>query len=165
VDSGVGPAGGQVQFTMQFFEDRDHDGVIDTVDRCPTVTGKSALGGCLPVVKANATMFVAGSPAQGAKVLKVAVIGDRGAIATVRCGGRCDIRSRSRLRGSASHATARFAKLIGRRIPNGSTITITVTRPGAIGQAFVWRVKRGSLGLRSDYCTSPGSTARHRSCQ
>jgi hypothetical protein len=163
VDEGLGPAGGPVQFTMQFFEDADRDGVIDAIDRCPGRAGKLAYNGCLPVVRANATMAL--ETARGVvRLHKLAVTGDRGATAIVSC-ARCHFSSTHLLRTVKGGASWSFADLLGKRVPNGSAIVVTVKRRSAIGQAFVWKVTKGILSPRRDYCVLPGSTMRKRTCQ
>jgi hypothetical protein len=163
VDDGTGPVGGQVQFTEQFLDDSDRDEVLDLVDRCVGTKGTSKYKGCLPEVDVAPSLRWSGA-LRGISVDELSVTDATGAggraVAWVS-GGRQHARSLHRGRASFRHA---FTGIL----PAGSTLTLTVTRSGAIGETFRWHILGSGVGPRQVGCLLPG-TRRHprygRRCQ
>ncbi len=163
VDAGAGPAGGEVQFTEQFLEDRDRDKVLDAVDKCVGTKGVARLNGCLPDVNVAPT-FSWRRVAGGLKVTDLSIVDTDhgGGTATAGC---CGHHASRRLRTAKTSFTKNFA---GAPVPLGSILTVTVRRAGAIGVQFRWRITSKGAGVRQTKCLVP-STGRPpkagRGCQ
>jgi hypothetical protein len=64
----------------------------------------------------------------------------RGATVSVRCKGRkCPAKSFKKTRAG----NVKLAKFIKKRLRPGTTLTIRVTRPGAIGKQFLIKIRKG----------------------
>ncbi len=158
VSTAAGPAFGDLQFTFEFFADRDRDGVFDALDDCPRDPGRGA-SGCPPVLRANPRLR-ATATASGIRVISLSVAAPRGARVTLRCRRGCGAREkRTARRGAVALTTLR-----GLLLPAGATIDIAVTRPRAIGSHFRYKVTRGSF-KRIDRCLRPGSQRPRRRCR
>jgi hypothetical protein len=153
VDTGAGPAGGEVQFTEQFLDDRDQDKVLDAVDKCVGTRGLGRLKGCLPEVDVAPTIrwiFASG----GVQVTKLSIADpDRvGGTVEARCCGRHFTHELHRGRVSLTKVFKT------KPLPFGSTLTVTVTRPGAIAERFRWRIERAKgVSARQTTCLMPAT--------
>jgi hypothetical protein len=152
IDSGSGPLGGPMESTEAFFPDRDGDGVLDVVDKCPTVKGVQAQGGCPPRLNPNvflnATPTASGIVLTGLKVTAAA----RGAAVRVSCTPSCGFGARSH-RAGASRSVS-FPELVGRAIRAGSRLDVSVTQRGTIGKLARYEIRRGNF-TRVDRCIQP----------
>jgi hypothetical protein len=152
VDPGSGPAGGQVQFTEQFFDDSDRDQVVDVVDKCVGTKGTSRLKGCLPeldVVPVLNWTFARGGVSVDELVV-TDVAGRGGKVTASCCGGRHFGRKFRRHK-------ADFSENFKRPLPFGSTLTLTVIRPGAVGRRFRWTISSAGVGSRKSTCLVPAT--------
>lgn len=160
---GVGGIGGPLDFTFEFFPDRDGDEVFDEApDKCLRLAGIPAFGGCPPVVRGSPRLTVTGTGA-GVRVQRLTVDrGDRGARIRVSC-GRCGKAVRARVTGRGRLQVRAFE---GRSVPAGDTIAVRITRPrarggrfrfGAVGRVVKWPITANGLGQSKVTCTRPGS--------
>jgi hypothetical protein len=159
---GAGNTGGPLQFTLDYFRDRDNDGVFDSLDDCRTLPGTTK-GGCPPTLQA-APRISYDKPGNGALV-RAMTIDDvpKGARAEVRC-TRCSggkVVKKARRSGSLS-----IAGIVNRLVRSGGRLEIRVTmagqkkgrfRYGAIGKYFRYPVTNAGLGKRKLRCLNPGS--------
>lgn len=61
-------------------------------------------------------------------------------------------------------AKRKFTLLAGRRLKNGTTITIRIYEDGYIGKHFSYKVKNGVVSSKTVRCTQPGSSKPRRKC-
>jgi hypothetical protein len=61
-------------------------------------------------------------------------------------------------------AAKKYKLLAGRRLKNGTTITIRVYADGFIGKHFSYKVKKGAVSSKTVRCTNPGSSKPRRKC-
>jgi hypothetical protein len=160
---GVGGAAGPLDFAFEFFADRDGDELFDEApDKCLTLPGIPAFGGCPPLVRGSSRVLVAGV-AGGVRVTQLLVDrGDRGARIEVSCGG-CGSTVRARVSGGG---TVRVRGFEGRTVRVGDSIRVRMTRPrtrsgrfryGAYGKVVRWPITSAGLGRSKLTCTRPGS--------
>jgi len=153
----MGPAGGELQLTLEFFADRDGDGVFDPLDDCPDERGQGS-SGCPPVLRA-APKLRARPRSDGILVESLRVTAPRGARVALRCRRGCAARQ---VRRSKSGAVT-FDALRGALLPAGATFDIIVTKPLAVGSVFRYLVTHGNF-KRTDRCLKPGSLHPRRRC-
>jgi hypothetical protein len=152
---GAGGVGGPLNLKVEYFPDRDGDGVFDPIDDCPTTAGIGN-GGCPPELRARARVSVdytsTGVIINRLWVERVA----KGAKIVARCGGCGSQTVKAKRRGVVD-----LGKLTGRAVNAGSTISVRVTlrrqkkgkfRYGATGKYTRWKVKAGGLGSTLDRC-------------
>jgi hypothetical protein len=159
---GVNGAGGPLDFSFEFFADRDADEVLDAQDKCPALAGIFAFGGCPPDVHGSPQVTVVGT-GSGVRVVKLAVVrADRRQRVEVRC-NRCGKRVRAR---APRGGTIRVRRFEGRTLSAGDRLEVRVTQPrsrsgrfkfGAIGKVTSFPITRDGLGAPRRRCTRPGS--------
>jgi len=158
---GSGGAGGPLSGTIDFFPDRDDDGVYDNgaqKDECPTTPGTS--NGCPPELRVSPSINYDRSGG-GIRISSFVVNGvPKGATVKARGGGATQTLKAKK----AGKVT--LSKLVGRGASAGSSIELRVTlgrsgtgkyKYGATGAYFKWPVKAGSLGTRVARCLHAGS--------
>jgi hypothetical protein len=166
--AGAGPAaqGGALDFALQFYGDRDGDGVLDPNDQCPDAPG-AAPGGCPPQMPGTPGMTIAG--------LRISALEwaglPRGTEVTADCrgcGGR-GIRQTVRLPNGGVARLRSFAGVSARR---GAVLKVVArsraTGPGArqsvaIGKSARYRFGSGSLHWDTG-CLVPGSAKEQMKC-
>lgn len=158
---GVAAAGGQLNGTIDFFPDRDDDGVYDNgtqKDECPTTPGTS--NGCPPALRVSPSINY-DRMGGGVRISSFVVSGvPKGATVKARGGGATQTVHAKK----AGKVT--LSKLVGRSASAGSSIELRVTlgrsgsgkyKFGATGSYFKWPVKAGALGTRVARCLHAGS--------
>jgi hypothetical protein len=156
LDNGMGPLGGNLQISFQFFADRDDDNVFDPLDDCPDQPGVRSAGGCPPTLRSTPKL-TATPTGSGIVVKKLSVFATKGAMVEVRCRRRCS-GSQARTAGVVS-----FPLLRGRALSAGARIEIFVTKKGSIGAYTRYDVVRGNF-KRTDRCLRPGSHTPRKKC-
>jgi len=152
----VGEAGNLV-FQFDYLADTDGDGVLDNVDDCPRLPAPGRKNGCPPRVLADATLR-AQPTADGVMLLGLTVSAPHGARVRVRCSpGGCPAQARTA-------AAVGFPRLRGAKLRAGTTLSIYVTRRGAIGTYLRYRISRGNFS-KVKRCLDPGSTKPRTSCR
>ena len=167
---GVGDTGGALDFTWEFFPDRDGDGVLDeTPDRCPNIKGPSSESGCPPRLIAGFDYSVNLNPIRFAAATISRL--PRGTRVSVRC-RRCGVNTHVTI--PRTNARVRLRGLIGHTAPDGAVLDIVATHRksrsgrfdhGAIGGRLRYTVRRGKLVGPSRRCMLPGSTKPRRTCE
>jgi hypothetical protein len=156
---------GALDFRLEFYGDRDGDGVLDHNDACPDVAG--APGGCPPQIAGTPRLAIA-----GLHVVLLEWAGlPRGADVTARCRG-CGahgIRQTVRVRGDG---VARLGSFAGINAHRGAVLDVSATlaargsgeyRFGAIGKRAHYRI--GSKAFRwAMRCLVPGSRSEEMTC-
>jgi hypothetical protein len=165
---GVNGAGGLLDFSFEFFPDRDGDEIFDEApDECPRLPGIATFGGCPPLVHGLSRLSIAGT-GHGVRVTALTIArADKGARIEVRC-GRCGHRVRVRAR---KGGRVRVRAFENRVVGAGDRIELRITHPrerrgrfrfGAIGKVIRWRVTDSGVGAPTMRCTRPGSAKRIR---
>ena len=157
LDNGLGPLGGTLGISFQFFADRDDDDIFDPLDACPDQPGVREAGGCPPELRSTPKL-TASPTAAGITVRKLSVSASKGAKVEVRCRRRCS-GHQARTAGVVS-----FPLLRGRALPAGAVIEIFVTKAQSIGTYTRYDVVRGNF-KRTDRCLRPGSHVPRRTCK
>ena len=161
---GVADAGGTLDFSFEYFRDRDGDGVLDEQpDKCRTLPGIPAFGGCPPLVPGTAVINFART-GSGIVVERLTVartpFGTRIRVSCRRCGRAVNLRQRRRGR------VLRVRGFEGRALAAGDRIVVGITHPrtdrgryrfGAIGKRLTWRIVPGGVEPLQARCTRPGS--------
>jgi hypothetical protein len=155
--TGLGPAGGSLQISFQFFADRDDDNIFDPLDDCPDQPGVRAAGGCPPTLRSTPKLTAAPTGG-GIIVKKLSVSATKGAKVEVRCRRRCSGKQ-ARTAGVVS-----FPLLRDRSLPAGAVIEIFVTKAKSIGAYTRYEIVRGNF-KRVDRCLRPGSRTPRRTCK
>jgi hypothetical protein len=156
---GVGGAGGQLSFKLDYFPDTDGDTVLDAQDDCKTTPGIPN-SGCPPVLRVGTTVNfdrVGG----GLRLTTLAVTGvPKGAKVAVRAAGASQT-VKAKKAGRVS-----MTKLLGRTALPGQAIEVKVTlgrtgkgkyRFGATGTYVKWPVTASGLGTKTTRCLHAGS--------
>jgi hypothetical protein len=156
LDAGMGPAGGILGLSFQFFADRDDDNVFDPIDACPDQPGV-APSGC-PRELAATPKLTAVATGSGIIVKRLSVSATKGSKVEVRCRRRCS-GHQARTAGVVS-----FPMLRGRALPAGAVIEIFVTKSQAIGRYVRYEIERGNF-KRVDRCLRPGSHTPRKTCK
>ena len=165
----VGPPTGRLDFTFNFFGDRDEDDVLDAApDRCPAIRGVSEAGGCPPRLRTSPRVRTQGA-ANGVRVISVSLGGvPLGARVEARC-RRCGLQQVRQAR----TPVVGLSRFTGRTLPNGAVLELLVTRKraaggrykfGAIGDYYRYEIRRNRLGPRIERCLKPGSTMPRTRC-
>ena len=102
--------------------DGDGDGVADIADRCKTLKGPAGRQGCPKGLLADPSIRYE-QTGNGIRVIAYYVKATSGAKVTVRCSKRACKTTRTTGKGSKR---VRIGRLNGKRLKNGTTITITV---------------------------------------
>ena len=157
VDAGMGPVGGILQVTFQFFADRDDDNVFDPLDTCPDQPGVREAGGCPPTLRATPKL-TASPTASGIIVRKLSVSATKGAKVEVRCRRRCSGHQ------ARTAVVVSFPLLRGRALPAGAAVEIFVTKAHSIGSYVRYDIVRGNF-KRVDRCLRPGSHTPRKTCK
>lgn len=147
VDASGAVAAGPIDTNFQFSPDRDADGTIDALDRCPRQPGTS--DGC-PARLQSTPKLRAVPTRNGIRVRSLSVLAPRGSRVAVRCRRGCSFRQTRAAR------TVGFSGLRGRSLRRGSIIEIRVTRAQNIGNYYRYTVTRGNF-KRIERCLNPGS--------
>jgi hypothetical protein len=164
---GAGNTGGPVRFSLEYFRDRDGDGVFDAIDDCRSLPGTSK-GGCPPTLQAAARLTY-DKPGNGVLV-RTMTLDDlpKGARAEVRCTRSCGRKAVVKARRAGSLDIRRF---VNRFVRAGNAIEIRVTmarqkhgrfRYGGIGKYIRYPVTSAGLGKRVLKCLDPGSRKPHK---
>jgi len=156
LDPGTGPAGGQLEFTFEFFGNRDGDTFLDALDKCPTQAGTQ--DGCPPKLDSNATLVAVGT-ASGVKIQSLRVEADKGTKVRARCRLRCTF---SQTKTSRS-GTVSFSLLRGRSLRAGAVLEVFVTKANSIGNYTRWNISRGAI-KRTLLCLPPGKSVPKKKC-
>lgn len=163
---GVNGAGGPLNLKVDFFPDRDRDGLIDDLDRCATVAGIEP-SGCPPELRSRPRITFANT-ASGIRITRLWV--DRvpkGGKVVVRCGGCGSQTVTARRTG-----TVELSRFAGRAASAGATISVKVTmarsgtgtyRFGATGKIQSWRVRAGGIKASPERCLNV-RTGKSESC-
>jgi hypothetical protein len=160
---GVNGAAGALDFSFEFFADRDGDEVFDEApDKCLSLQGIRAFGGCPPLVRGSPRVTVSGV-GSGVRVSKLVVDrADKGARIRVSCGG-CGGAVRARV---GAGGKLRVRGFEGRTVSVGDRIEVRITRPrarsgrfrfGAIGKVIRFPITSSGLGQSKLTCRRPGS--------
>ena len=160
---GAAGVGGLLDFSFEFFADRDGDRILDeTPDKCLRLRGIPLFGGCPPIVRGAARVTTQGAPG-GVRVLRLTVDrADKGTKIEVRCRS-CGSRVRAR---APRGGSVRVSGFEGRSISIGDRIEVRIKRPrggkgrfrfGAIGKVVRWPITSTGLGQSTVTCTRPGS--------
>lgn len=157
VAAGSGPASGDLQFTFQFFGDRDRDGVLDPLDHCPGQAGSRNESGCPPELRSTPKL-VAMPTGSGIHVRSLTVSAPRGSRVALRCRRKC------RLREAHAAQTVSLRSVRGRSFAAGTVFEVSVTKPRSIGNLYRYVVTRGDF-RRSDRCLPPGSRRPRVRCR
>lgn len=171
VAGAAGIAAGVLDFTFRFFPDRDADGVLDEApDRCPSLPGVQAAGGCPPNLGAALRLAYQGN-GHGVRLSRMTVVHvPAGARVDARC-TRCGISQKVTAKGSSG--SVRLAKFLSRPLAAGGTIQVTVThartgsgpyRFGAFGTMITARVLSNAVAGQVTRCLRPGSKTPRKRC-
>lgn len=152
---GADGAAGLMEFTFEFFADRDRDGVFDVLDDCDTVAAMTR-SGCPPELRVTPTLR-ATPTGNGIQVRSLSVDAPRGSRVRVRCRRGCSFNQARTAR------SVGFAGLRNRRLPAGARLEIFVTKPQSIGFYRRFTITRGNF-RRTTRCLPPGSMIPRRSC-
>jgi hypothetical protein len=164
----LGAASGNLDFSFNFFPDRDGDGELDQLDHCKEQAG--TVSGCPPDIKA-ALRYTWSPAASGIRLKSLSVI-------RVPRGGRVEAHCRKcRLtqvvRATPGVSVVRLTRFIGPALPVGAALEIRVTRPasnagryqyGAIGEYFRFKANPQGLGKPLERCLKPGSDTPRTKC-
>ena len=161
---GANGIGGPLSLKFTYFPDSDGDGVLDEQpDRCRTLPGITAFGGCPPLTRGTASLSfdrVGG----GLQLTKLSVDHlARGARVEARC-GRCGkvVRKTAKRQGTLSVVDG----FRGRTIRAGDQLVVRIMQPksasgryrhGSYGKVLTWTVSSDSFGRVKQTCTLPGS--------
>ncbi|MDA0180408.1 hypothetical protein OJ997_08900 [Solirubrobacter phytolaccae] len=166
---GVGAVGGAIAFKADVFFDKDDDGVLDELDKCPDVPGVERFGGCAPELKVAPSL--SWTPAGGGiEISRLAIERvPKGARVVVKCKG-CG----SQVVTAKKTGRLVLTKLAGKTVRAGSNIELRVTlgrtgrgdyQFGATGSYFKWPVKSSGLGARQTRCIQVGTASKLESCK
>jgi hypothetical protein len=168
---GVGSVGGPLDFTWDFFPDRDGDQVLDeTPDRCPNIPGPADESGCPPRLAPAVSLTTSGG---GGVRFNDAVISNlpAGTRVAIRC-SRCHVNAKLTVK--RDNKPVKLRGLIGRSAASGAVLDIISTHPksrsgrfrfGAIGSRLRYKVSSSSLGRAQRRCMLPGSTKARTKCE
>ncbi len=151
--TGLGPVGGDLQLTFEFFPDRDRDGVFDALDKCPTQAGDQGEAGCPPELRSNPKVR-AMPTATGVRILTLNVTAPKGARVEVRCQRGC---ATKQVRRALKRGTLAFSKFRNRDLSAGAVVEVRVTASRSVGNYYRYTISRGNF-KRAERCLAPGST-------
>ncbi|MDA0174670.1 choice-of-anchor D domain-containing protein [Solirubrobacter taibaiensis] len=118
--------------------DGDGDGVPDAIDRCLALTGSAPRQGCPIGVLADPSISYRRVKG-GIRVVSYYVKATSGARVTVTCSKGC---KRTTTKGKGAKRV-RITRLDGKRLVNGSKITITASMPGRLTTTVTDSITRG----------------------
>ena len=156
---------GTLDFTLDFYGDRDGDGVLDATDPCPDVAG--GRGGCPAQIPGTPRLAI-----QGLRVVSLEWAGlQRGTEVRAECRGcgRHGIRQAVRAGGDG---VARLTAFAGASAQRGAVLNVSARsratgsgdqRYGAIGKAASYRLGSGGLAWKTR-CLVPGSWKEQMAC-
>lgn len=155
---GVGGAGGPLTLRIDAFPDADGDGVLDALDKCRSVPGIEASGGCPPSLRGRTSPSVAFDRVSGGLKIKRLVVDSvpKGAKVVARCTGCGSQTVKTKRQGRVS-----LSRLVGKVARTGGSIEIRVTmgrsrsgryRFGATGSYVRWPVRADGVGPRLTRC-------------
>jgi hypothetical protein len=167
---GVGGAGGQVSFKLDYFPDTDGDTVLDAQDKCKKVPGIEREGGCPPSLRGKVTPSLNfANTGNGIRITRLVVDGvPKGAKVVARAAGGGSQTVKAKRNGRVA-----LSKLVGRTVSSGGNVEIRVTlgrtgtgtyKYGANGAYFKWPVKVGGLGARVNRCIAAGTSKIQTNC-
>jgi hypothetical protein len=169
VGVGAAAAAGSLDFTFRFFADRDSDGVLDELDRCPDQPGIPEAGGCPPRLSLTARMGWSGT-GSGVRLSRFVVDNvPGGARIEARC-RRCGV---TQVVNASRTGAVRLKRFLGRALPKGATIEVFETHKatgsgrfefGAIGGYSRYRVRANDVGPATKRCLRPGSRTPRKKC-
>jgi hypothetical protein len=134
--------------------DADHDGVPDAADRCVGLSGPAARSGCPSGLLADPSIRY--RPARGGiRVVAYYVKATTGARVGVTCSRGC---KRTVVKGRGSRAV-RIKGLNGRRLKNGTKITVTASLARRLTTTVVDRVSHGRRIEGRPVCSVSGTRA------
>jgi hypothetical protein len=134
--------------------DADGDGVLDAADRCASLAGAAARSGCPAGLLADPSIRY--RPVRGGiRVLAYSVKATAGARVVVRCSRGC---KRAVVTGRGSRAV-RVKTLNGRRLRNGTRITVQASLSGRLTTTVVDRVSKGRRIEGRPACSISGTRA------
>jgi hypothetical protein len=159
---GVGGAGGQLSFKLDYYPDSDGDTILDAQDKCRTTPGIERFGGCPPSLRGKLSPSLNfANTGNGIRITRLAVDGvPKGAKVTARAGGASQTVKAKRT------GRVTLSKLAGRGVGSGASVDVRVTlgrtgsatyKYGATGASFTWPVKVGGLGARVNRCLHVGT--------
>lgn len=117
--------------------DSDGDGVADELDRCGTLKGSTSRSGCPSGLLADPSIAYRRVKG-GIRVVSYYVKATTGARVVVKCSKGCRTTS-TKGRGARR---VRIGRLNGRRLANGTKITVTVSRPGRLTTTVTDRITK-----------------------
>ena len=132
--------------------DGDGDGVPDTTDHCLSLTGPAARTGC-PTGLLNDPSIRYRPVAKGIRVIAYSVKATTGARIEVACSRGC---KRTVAKGRGAKAVL-ISGLKGRRLANGTRVTVTVSMPGRLTTTVYDSIARGRRSEGRPRCTAPGT--------
>jgi hypothetical protein len=155
---GVANAGGALTLRMDAFADTDGDGSYDALDKCKTVPGIDAAGGCPPSLRGRTSPSISWAPAAGGiRITRLTVDSvPKGAKVTASCGGCGSQTVTAKRQGRVT-----LSKLVGRTARAGAKVEVKITmrrtgtgryKFGATGVSFAWPVASDGLGKRVLRC-------------
>ena len=130
-------------------ETREADPPAAATDGIPAAAAPRPLAP-FPIVRLQGRLT-----SSGARITRLEVRAPAGSTIVVRCRGRrCPVTRVRRVSG------ARYVRVheLERRLPAGTRVGVSVTKPGWIGKHTRFRIRRGRAPLRTDACLLPGST-------
>ena len=132
--------------------DADGDGVPDAQDRCPATRGGAARTGCPTGLLADPSIRYQRLK-RGIKVIAYYVKATTGARITVSCTKQACKRAVAKGKGSKP---VRIKALNGKRLGNGTRITVTVSMPGRLTTTVTDRVAKSRRTEGRPRCTPIG---------
>lgn len=153
---GAASAGGPLNLSLDFFPDRDGDGILDALDKCRSVPGIERFGGCPPELRVAPSIAFTGT-GNGIIVRRLTV--DRvpkGAKVVARCSGCGTHTVKAKRFGRVS-----INRIVGRRVAAGANVELRITlkrtgkgtyRFGATGAYFKWPIRANGTGQRVTRC-------------
>jgi hypothetical protein len=167
---GVGGAGGQLSFKLDYFPDSDGDTILDAQDKCRTTPGIEREGGCPPSLRGKVSPSLNfANTGNGIRITRLVVDGvPRGAKVVARAAGGGSQTVKAKRTGRVT-----LTRLVGRSVASGGKVEIRVTlgrsgkgtyKYGANGAYFKWPVKVGGLGARVNRCILAGTSKLKTSC-
>jgi len=134
--------------------DGDRDGVADASDRCATLAGSAARAGCPPGVLADPSIAYRRVHG-GIRVVAYYVKATAGARVVVSCSRGC----RRTVVRKAGPRTVRIKALSGKRLKNGTKITVSASLAGRLTTTVLDRVTRGRRVEGRPACSFSGRPA------
>ena len=128
--------------------DADGDGIPDATDRCASLKGTIARSGCPAGLLADPSISYRPS-GHGIRIVAYYVKATTGARVVVACSKGCK-KTVTKGRGSKR---VRITRLNGRRLVNGTKITISVSKPGRLTTTVIDRIAKARRVEGRPSCT------------